>query len=133
MARPSKLLMHPRDMVLDILRKSNAPLTAYNLLRKLQPFGVKSAPIVYRALDGLELAGSVHKIKELGAYVACNCEDDHVHHLSVLTVCKSCKKVKELHDHKVIDYLEGLRQLKINLPDTAIIELPITCEQCVAA
>lgn len=133
MARPSKLLAHPKDMVLEILRKSGSPLTAYSLLDKLEPFGVKSAPIVYRALDALEMDGTVHKIKGLGVYVACNCDDNHVHKLSILTVCKSCKKVKELHDHKVIDYLEGLRRLNINLTEKAVVELPITCELCMAA
>jgi len=117
-------------MVLAVLRESAVPLTAYDLLKKITPLGVKSAPIVYRALDTLERAGTVHKIKELGAYVACNCASDHSHHLSVLTVCVGCKKVNELHDHTVIDYLDGLKTLKINLPETAVIELPITCTSC---
>lgn len=136
MARPSKLLVHPKDMVLAALRKSKEPLTAYNLLQKLEPFGVKSAPIVYRALSALELAGTVHKIKELGSYVACNCNDDHAHHahhLSVITVCRGCQKVNELHDHIVIDYLSGLRKFKVNLPESAVIELPVTCDGCLAA
>lgn len=130
MARPSKLLVHPREMVLAVLRESDAPLTAYDLLKKLSPFGVKSAPIVYRALDALEQAGSVHKIKELGAYIACDCAENHKHQLSVVTVCAKCKKVAELHDHTIIDYLDGLKALKINLPETAVIELPITCGNC---
>lgn len=132
MARPSKLTTHPKDMVLKALRKSKMPMTAYSLLSKLNPLGVKSAPIVYRALDALEHSGKVHKIKELGAYVACDCTADHVHHLSVLTVCTGCKKVEELHDHKVIDYLAGLRNFKINLPEIAAIELPVTCRVCAA-
>jgi len=130
MARPSKLLVHPRDMVLAVLRESSVPLTAYDLLKKIMPFGVKSAPIVYRALEALEQAGEVHKIKELGAYIACNCTEEHAHQLSVVTICVGCKKVAELHDHAVIDYLDGLRRLKINLPETAIIELPVTCVNC---
>jgi Fur family zinc uptake transcriptional regulator len=130
MARTSKLLVHPKEMVLTALRNAPAPLTAYDLLHQLEPFGVKSAPIVYRALSALEGAGSIHKIKELGAYVACNCADDHVHHLSVLTVCNQCKAVNELHNHDVMDHLLELKKLGINLPDAAVIELPILCETC---
>ncbi len=130
MARISKLEVHPKDMILGVLRKSDAPLTAYSLLEKLAPAGVKSAPIVYRALDSLECAGLVHKIKALGAYVACNCEEDHTHHLSVLTVCRACKKVQELHDAAVLEHLANLRKLKINLPETAVIELPVICIDC---
>jgi Fur family zinc uptake transcriptional regulator len=136
MGRTSKLLVHPKDMVLAALRKSSVPLTAYNLLQKLEPFGVKSAPIVYRALESLETAGEVHKIKGLGAYVACNCNEDdthHAHHISLLTVCVNCKKVNELHDHAVIHYLDGLRQLHVNLPENAVIELPVICAVCEAA
>ena len=130
MARPSKLLVHPKDLVLAALRKSTGPLTAYGLLEKLEPFGVKSAPIVYRALAALEQLGTVHKIKELGAYVACNCADDHSHALSVLTVCTGCKKVHELHDHDVINHLTKLKKLGIELAPHAVIELPIMCERC---
>ena len=133
MARTSKLLVHPKDMVLAALRKSALPLTAYGLLEKLEPFGVKSAPIVYRALEALENVGSVHKIKELGAYVACNCEENHSHLLSVLTVCKQCKKVQELHDHDVIGHLTKLKKLGINLAPNAVIELPVTCTRCARA
>ena len=133
MARTSKLSVHPKDMVLAALRKSAAPLTAYGLLEKLQPLGVKSAPIVYRALEALEKLGTVHRIKELGAYVACNCADDHSHALSVLTVCKQCKKVHELHDHDVISHLTKLKKLNITLAPNAVIELPVLCEACSAA
>jgi len=132
MARTSSLPIHPRQLILALLRKSKAPLTAYNLLEKLQPKGVKSAPIVYRALAELEGQGSVHKIQELGAYVACDCSADHQHPLSVLTVCGDCKKVSELHNHAIIRHLTKLRQMQINLRNSAVIELPVICNQCAA-
>lgn len=132
MARPSSLPVHPRKLILGLLRKSKVPLTAYNLLEKLQSKGVKSAPIVYRALAELEGLGSVHKIQAIGAYVACDCTADHAHPLSVLTVCGDCKKVNELHDHSIIHHLAKLRQMHVNLRDTAVIELPVTCATCAA-
>ena len=131
MARPSRLSSPSRQMVLDALRSSSAPMTAYELLHMLKKNGIKSPPIIYRALESLENAGKVHKIKELAAYVACNCEVEtaHRHHgISVLTVCVNCQKVVELHDHAVIDYLVGLARLGIKLSDNAVIELPIVCE-----
>lgn len=132
MARTSKLPVHPRELILRLLRKSKTPLTAYGLLEKLKSKGVKSAPIVYRALAELEMQGIVHKIKELGAFIACNCAKSHQHALSVLTVCSGCKDVKELHDHAVIHQLEGLRKQGVRLRPHAVIELPITCDACVA-
>jgi Fur family zinc uptake transcriptional regulator len=130
MARPSTLSAPSQELVLSALRKSKAPLTAYSLLEKLKKTGIKSPPVVYRALDALIKNGAVHKIKALGAFVACNCNDGHTHTLSVLTVCGSCAQVEELHDHAVIDHLDGLRRLKIGLTERAVIELPVTCRAC---
>ena len=132
MARPSTLPAPANELVLKALRKSNLPMTAYRLLEKLKKSGVKSAPIIYRALDTLMEQGVVHKIKELGAFVACNCAKSHKHALSVLTVCGGCKDVKELHDHAVIHQLEGLRKQGVRLQEHAVIELPITCNACAA-
>lgn len=130
MARTTKSDMHPREMVLRLLRKSREPLTAYGLLDKLHEKGIKSPPIIYRALADLEKQGAVHKIHSVGAYVACNCHTDHTHSLSVLTICKGCKRVTELHDHAVIDHLVKLRTLDVALAEEAMVELPVVCEEC---
>ena len=132
MPRRSSLDIHPRDLILAALHKNSAPMTAYALLHELKPSGVKSAPIVYRALADLEKKGLAHKINALGAYVACNCAKSHIHSLSLLTVCHQCHKVKELHDHAVIDQMEALREMNVNLLKTAVIELPILCANCAA-
>lgn len=132
MARPSTLPAPATDLVLGVLHKAKEPMTAYNLLDRLGKKGIKSAPIIYRALDALIKKGAVHKIKELGAFVACDCTQDHKHSLSVLTVCGDCKEVIELHDHAVIHQLENLRKQGVRLQHHAVIELPITCNACTA-
>jgi Fur family zinc uptake transcriptional regulator len=132
MGRPSSLSAPAAELVLKVLRKSEEPMTAYTLLEKLKKSGIKSAPIIYRALESLMKEGAVHKIKELGAYVACDCTKDHHHALSVLTICGDCHKVAELHDHTVIHQLENLRKSGVRLQNHAVIELPITCNACAA-
>lgn len=132
MARPSTLSAPSQELVLKALRKSKAPLTAYNLLEKLKSTGIKSPPIIYRALEALVKSGAVHPIKALNAFVACNCASDHSHALSVLTVCKGCERVEELHNHAVIDHLTKLRKMDVRLPEHAVIELPVICSSCVA-
>ena len=107
-------------------------MTAYSLLDKLKKSGIKSPPIIYRALDALMKNGAVHRIKELGTFIACNCASDHKHALSVLTVCADCKEVEELHDHGIIHQLEKLRKRGIRLQSHAVIELPIICNSCIA-
>lgn len=132
MGRPLSLAAPATDLVLKVLRKYKEPMTAYTLLEKLKNNGIRSAPIIYRALDVLIKEGSVHKIKELGAFVACDCAKDHKHALSVLTVCSCCRRVVELHDYKIISQIENLREYGILLSEDAVIELPITCKSCVS-
>lgn len=133
MSRPLKTALSSQELVLKTLRKNVQPLSAYAILEKLHKFGIKSPPIVYRALDSLIESGKVHKINELNSFVACDCEDDHHHLLSVLTVCQGCNEVNEIHDHKVNDNLEKLRDLGINLALQAVIELPTICDKCALA
>jgi Fur family transcriptional regulator, zinc uptake regulator len=130
MARPSKLPVHPSKLVLGLLKCSKHPLTAYNLLEKLKKHGVQGPPVIYRALKQLMDKGQIHRIQALNAYVACGCEAGHHHEFSVLTVCKGCKTVDEMHDHAVIRYLAGLRRLGINVPKAAVVELPVVCQDC---
>lgn len=130
MARPSSLPAPAEELVLSCLRKSKKPLSAYDILEKVNKFGIKSSPIVYRALEALMKNGVAHKINELNAFVACACAENHHHDVSVLTICQGCKRVDELHDHAVIHHLTKLRKLSVNLTKSAVLELPITCNTC---
>ena len=94
MARPSTLAKPSPDLVLGALRKQRAPMTAYALLEALKPHGIKSPPIIYRALETLIAEEKVHKIQALNAFVACDCTTDHDHALSVLMVCSDCHQVR---------------------------------------
>src|SRR5579871_399871 len=122
MARPSTLPEPAENLVLKELRRSRKPLGAYHILEKVKKFGVKNSPVVYRALELLIKRGDVHKIKELNAFVACDCEPDHKHALSVVTVCGDCERVEELHNHSVIHQLEGLRKQGVRLAPHAVNE-----------
>ena len=79
MSRPSKLSASSPELVLRVLQSNVKPLSAYEILEKVKEFGIKSPPIVYRALDTLMKIGKVHKINELNTFIACDCEEDHQH------------------------------------------------------
>ncbi|MFN5351848.1 MAG: transcriptional repressor [Alphaproteobacteria bacterium] len=130
MARPLSLKAPADKLVLKVLQKAKEPMTAYMLLDELKQDGIKSAPIIYRALDILLKNGSIHSIKELGAYVACDCDASHNHSLAILTVCGNCSVVDEIHDHKIIHQFEDLKTHGIHLQQRAVIELPIVCNNC---
>ena len=130
MARPSSLSAPADELVLTLLRTIAEPIAAYALLERLRPSGINSPPIIYRALERLMKHGQVHKIKELGAFIACDCTADHAHTLSVLAVCGDCNEVEELHDHAILHQLEALRDSGVRLAPQAVIELPVTCNAC---
>jgi len=130
MPRTSKLPASSTELVLKTLRKNAKPLSAYQILEKLKKAGIKSPPIIYRALDSLIESGQVHKINELNSFVACDCSYNHHHDLSVLTVCQKCNKVAEIHDNKIIDHLTKLAKFDVAIAHQAVVQLPIVCCGC---
>ena len=49
--------------VLRLLKKSQTPLSAYEILDRLRNAGIKAPPTVYRALDSLVARGLAHRIE----------------------------------------------------------------------
>lgn len=121
--------------VLETLHKAEKPMTAYALLEKLQRFGIKAPPTVYRALDVLVERGLAHRIETLGAFVACHDEDEldaHADHKAQFAVCRSCGNVTEIHDHALAHAIEALAQkLKFRI-EREMLELTGLCERCSA-
>ncbi|MDD2324677.1 MAG: Fur family transcriptional regulator [Alphaproteobacteria bacterium] len=86
-----------QEKVLSALRKAKKPLSAYAVLDALRTQGVRSPPIVYRALEKLQGAGLVHRVESLGAFVACR----HTHGkgpdgIHAFAICSQCGAVEEL-------------------------------------
>lgn len=90
-----------RRTVLSAIWQGHKPITAYDLLDKLNAKGSKHAPVaVYRALDFLLSQGLIHKISSLNAFVGC-AHPEAVHDARFL-ICRSCQSVAEL-DGKSLD------------------------------
>ena len=85
-----------RKLVLGIIAKAKKPITAYEILDKLEG-KVKNPkpPIVYRATDFWQSHGFVHKIESLNALVAC--QEGHQHRGSQFMICDGCGKAFEIH------------------------------------
>lgn len=93
--------------ILQVLRASASPLTAYQVLEELQTSEPEIAPpTVYRALNALTEQGKAHRLESLKAFVPCRC--DHRQTLQVLSICDDCGTVEE-HDGNAL--LPGLEQL----------------------
>lgn len=81
-------------LVWKVLANSADPLKAYEILDCLKEEGVRAPMTVYRALEGLEAKGHIHKMEGLNAFVLCNHEGPHM--VQTFLVCESCSTVKEL-------------------------------------
>lgn len=94
-------------LVVEALRKAEAPLSAYSILDKLREEGFRAPLQVYRALDKLVERGLVHRLESLNAFVACS----HPHHehdehaITGFAICDSCGQVDEFHDHAIDERL----------------------------
>ncbi len=124
--KTTPLSQHGRK-ILEILHKSDRPLTAYALLEKMHRFGVKAPPTIYRALETLTERGLIHRIETLNAFVACDEEGEHG---AQFAVCRSCGTVTELHDHRLAEMIRALaKSLKFHL-EREMLELMGLCERC---
>lgn len=82
--------------ILDVLKSSDAPMTAYQILECLRADEPDIAPpTVYRALAGLTDQGRAHRLESLKSFVPCRCS--HHKSLPVLAICEDCGLVDE-HD-----------------------------------
>ena len=128
--RPAGLLKNEK-LVWDVLMASRDPLKAYEILDRLKERGVRAPMTVYRALDGLEAKGHIHKLDGLNAFVVCNHEGPHV--VQTFLVCESCSTVKELQVVAVeADIAPAVRAAAFDM-HTARLEIKGHCNACAAA
>ena len=117
-------------MVWETLAAGDDPLKAYEILDQLKERGVRAPMTVYRALDGLEGKGHIHKIDGMNAFVLCNHEGPHL--VQTFLVCESCSNVKELEMVAVeAGILDAVRKSSFEM-NTARLEIKGACEACAA-
>ena len=115
--------------VLDILRRSKAPLSAYKILAKAPPPTLTTPVQVYRALKKLTQLSLVHRVETLNKYVACRrsrwkCTQP------IFAICDLCGAVAELPGppqmHDVGDFLTatGFKRRAMT------VEVIGTCQAC---
>ncbi|MEM9704921.1 MAG: transcriptional repressor [Pseudomonadota bacterium] len=93
-SRTPENLTRNEQMIWQALSAANAPLKAYDLLDMLKDSGVRAPMTVYRALNGLERKGFVHKLESQSAFIACI--HDGPHSVFALMVCDACGVVQEV-------------------------------------
>ena len=115
--------------VLAALRRQAKPLSAYEILARLNRRDGKLAPpTVYRALASLIEQGRVHRIESINAFVACQ----SVGHAqaSVLSICDECGAVGEHLDADILRNLTALTERSGFHPSHLVIEVHGRCTDC---
>lgn len=130
-------LSHQQQKVLNTLSSQDKPMTAYDLLDTLRDDGVRSPPIVYRALEKLQSLGLVHRVESLGAYVACQCQcASHSDNRqaqkdwSPFAICTGCGDVRELDDPSLTKALKKISAGFLAVVDHKVFEISGLCQKC---
>jgi len=101
MAAITQKLSKNQQIVLDALKVSNLPLSAYQILdvEDVRNNGLKAPLTIYRALNKLIELGLVHRIESLNAFIAC----DKEHHTDppAFMICEECKHTIEVGMHSI--------------------------------
>lgn len=118
--------------ILDILVRTGQPMTAYEILAKMNKTNKAAKPIapttVYRALDKLIKNNIIHKIESINSFVPC--AETHRHRESNFAVCKNCNKVIEIHEHKICELLDKWAKQSGFKIEAEAIELSGYCKDC---
>lgn len=124
---PSGLTRNEK-LVWDALSHGTEPLKAYEILDLLKDQGVRAPMTVYRALDGLEEKGFIHKIEGMNSFVPCN--HDGPHPIQVFLVCDKCASVQEVDlDGVESGLMSALRHNGFNM-QMARLEVKGLCKGC---
>lgn len=127
---PSHRKLNDADTaVLKVLTQMRKPLSAYDILHKLQTVehvSVKAPTQVYRSLQKLIEAGEAHRVASLNAFVACSCR--HEVAPAGFLVCTECGEVAEFNAEGLAKVpLEGANGFRVQSMN---VELSGVCNKC---
>ncbi len=133
----SPALTKNQSLVLDVLTRSDQPVSAYTILDRLRDHGFRAPLQVYRALEKLTEAGLVHRLESINAFVACAhrnaaCCGGHAHGTVAFAICTGCGQATEFHDHDIDHRLDGWAKARNFRPQKTTIEIRGLCESCAA-
>jgi len=118
-----------RKSVLRLICESDTPLSAYEILDRMQDGPRRPAPpTVYRALDFLLKQGLIHKIESLHAFVGCS-HPEHPHAGQFL-ICTDCGQVNEVCEKPLDCGLERAAERLGFHTHKPVVELLGLCAHC---
>lgn len=117
--------------VLSVLKACDRPMTAYQILERLQVSEPDIAPpTVYRTLSALTDQGRAHRLESMKAFVPCRC--NHVESVPVLAICEDCGSVEEHDGSGLLPKLTALTDQNAFRAERHIVEIHGLCGTCAA-
>ncbi len=117
--------------VLSVLKACDRPMTAYQILERLQVSEPDIAPpTVYRTLSALTDQGRAHRLESIKAFVPCRCRHDES--VPVLAICEDCGSVEEHDGSEILPKLTALTDAKAFRAEKYIVEIHGQCSSCAA-
>lgn len=116
------------NMLLEVLREAQEPVSAYDLIEMLRPQTVLAPQTVYRSLERLIENGRAHRIESMNAYVSCR-HPDH-HEATAFAICQTCRKVIEFDETRVSSHLKAWADENSFDVSNVTLELRGTCAAC---
>lgn len=117
--------------VLSVLKSCDRPMTAYQILERLQASEPDiAAPTVYRTLSALTDQGRAHRLESMKAFVPCRC--NHVESVPVLAICEDCGSVEEHDGSSLLPKLTALTDQNAFRAERHIVEIHGLCGTCAA-
>jgi Fur family zinc uptake transcriptional regulator len=117
--------------VLNLLHACDRPLTAYQILERLQLSEPGIAPpTVYRTLSALTDQGRAHRLESLKAFVPCRC--NHAESVPILAICEACGSVEEHDGSNLLPKFNEITDLSKFQTERHIVEIHGLCSTCAA-
>ncbi|WP_322865121.1 Fur family transcriptional regulator [Aquicoccus sp. G2-2] len=117
--------------VLSVLKACDKPMTAYQILERLQVSEPDIAPpTVYRTLSALTDQGRAHRLESMKAFVPCRC--NHAESVPVLAICEDCGSVEEHDGSSLLPKLTALTDQNAFRAQRHIVEIHGQCCTCAA-
>lgn len=127
-AQPPEGLTKNEVLVWDALSGGDEPLKAYEILDNLKERGVRAPMTVYRALDGLEQKGHIHKLEGINSFVLCN--HNGPHSIQAFLICDDCASAEEIELETVEANLAPVFRRAGFKMETARLEVRGHCAAC---
>jgi Fur family transcriptional regulator, zinc uptake regulator len=127
---PAPPLTRNQQLVLERLRQSAGPLTAYGILDQLRDNGIKAPLQVYRALDKLVASGLAHRLDSINAFVSCRHSGSHDEASMVFLICDECGGVEEARDDQLNARIAGAAAAREFNVTRSAVEVHGRCAGC---